>query len=455
MKMRYRMAELARGRKGVLDRLDILHHNQQLSRNELENIQLEKLAAMLGHAYREVPYYRRIFEERGLHPNSITSIRDLQKLPVLSRATLLEQQSNLIAANADINRLTVNFSSGSTGQRARFVQDEDFKLWMRAFQIRTYGWCQNWEPGERFVLLWGSEIYWSLKTATDRIFNLMTNRREFNTFNLSSDLIRTFGKALAEINPVLISSYSNALHLIAREVQDAGHRLPALRAVQATSEPFPSSIRQRVTDAFGCEVYDKYGSRETNIVSHECPMHSGMLMQVENVVVEILRDDNTPCEIGETGRVVLTTLNNWAMPLIRYETSDLASLSAGRAAGPYDFPMMSAVAGRKQDLIVTPDGSYIDAYFFSYLLMRFEQILWFQVVQSVPEKLLLRVVSKPAIDDNLHDEIVNLVHKHTGFPFEIEFEVLDEMPHSPTGKFRLCVSELEQAKCVRNAIQAD
>jgi phenylacetate-coenzyme A ligase PaaK-like adenylate-forming protein len=454
VKLRYRIAELARGRKGVLDRLAVLHRNQRLPRPALEAIQLEKLAALLGHAYEQVPYYRRAFDERGLRPADIRSVADLAKLPLLDRTTLLREQASLLAANADPRRLTTNFSSGSTGQRARFVQDEDFKLWMRAFQLRTYGWCQDWEPGERFVLLWGSEIYWNAKTAADKLFNLLTNRREFNTFRLSADLVARFTRAIERLDPVLISSYSNALHLIARQVRDAGIKLPSLRAVQATSEPFPAPIRQRVAEAFGCEVYDKYGSRETNIVSHECPSHSGMLIQVENVVVEILRDDGSTCDVGETGRVVLTTLNNHAMPLIRYETSDLASLSAERSRGPYDFPVMSNVVGRKQDLIVTPDGTYIDSYFFSYLLMRFEAIQWFQVVQSVPDRLLIRVVSRPPLDSTLREEVAALVTKHTGFAFQLEFEMLTEMPESPTGKFRLCVSELPQARSVREAIEA-
>ena len=436
------------------ERLSFLEHNQGLSRRDLEAMQQEKLAELLEHAWRTVPYYRRIFDQRGLRPQDIQSTSDLAKLPLLNRASLLSNQDELLSSAADAKTLQINYSSGSTGQRARFLQDKNFRLWMRAHQLRTYSWCSDWRPCERFTLLWGSEIYWSSKTIHDKLFNLISNRRELNTFRLSPDQLTRFVDYLRGFDPVLISSYTNALHLVARELDEREIRLPGLRAVQATSEPFPPAIRNRVSAVFQCEVFDKYGSRETNIVSHECPTHDGMLIQTENVVVEVIDDDGTPCAPGNTGRVVLTTLNNRSMPLIRYETSDLAALLPGESRGGFKFPRMSPVAGRQQDLIITPQGHYVDAYFFSYLLMRFEEIAWFQVVQSEPERLLLRIVSPKGIASDRIDEIAKRVKAHTGYPFALDFEFLPAMPQSATGKFRLCVSNLTAARDVRKAVEA-
>lgn len=449
----YWLGETLRGRGSVRERLAFLEHSQTLSRRELEAMQQEKLAELLDHAWRTVPYYRRIFDADGITPRDIQSVADLPRLPLLTRAALQANQDDLVSDAADRATLTVNYSSGSTGQRACFRQDREFRLWMRAHQLRTYAWCGHWRPGERFALLWGSEIYWSSKTLADRLFNLVSRRREMNTFRLSQEDLARFVAGLGSFDPVLISSYSNALHLVARELEMRGMRLPALRAVQSTSEPFPPAIRERVAAIFRCEVFDKYGSRETNIVSHECPTHDGMLIQTENVVVEILDEAGRPCAPGEVGRVVLTTLNNRSMPLIRYETSDLAALMPGESREGFRFPRMTAVAGRQQDLIVTPQGHYVDAYFFSYLLMRFEEIAWFQVVQHEPERLLLRIVCPRGLPPGRVGEIAERVKAHTGYPFLIDFEFLPQMPPSSTGKFRLCVSHLPAARHVRAAVE--
>ena len=333
--------------------------------------------------------------------------------------------------------------------RAEFSQDADFRMWMRAHQLRTYEWCAGWRLGDPFVLLWGSEIYWSLKQLTDRTENLLTNRREFNTFHLAPELIRKFLDNLTTFRPALISTYSNAMHLIAAEAESRGVEIPGLRAIQGTSEPFPAALRERIESAFGCTSYDKYGMRETNIVHHESPDHDGMLIQAENVVVEILDEKGDPCPEGVTGRVVVTALNNRSMPLIRYETSDLASLLPIPTTARYKFPRMSAVNGRKQDLIVVPGGGHVDAYFFSYLFMRFSEIHWFQVEQEEAERLDIRVYAPNGLSNVTVEELRERIHSHTGFPYRISLNTLAKMPESATGKFRLCISHVADSHTAR------
>ncbi|MEV7179406.1 AMP-binding protein [Kitasatospora sp. NPDC093679] len=437
----YWQEQRLRGRGSVRERLEWLRANQERTPAEIAELQFDKLRATVRHAYRTVPYYRRIMDERGLR--DLESPADLRKLPVLSRDVLLREQDALLSSEADRATLQTNFSSGSTGRRAQFQQDADFRLWMRAHQLRTYEWCSGWQLGDPFVLLWGSEIYWSFKQLTDRAENLLTNRREFNTFRLSPQLIDSVLDRLVRFRPALVSTYSNAMHLIAKEAERRQVRIPGLRAVQGTSEPLPPALRETIGRVLDCDVYDKYGMRETNIVSHEQPGGGPMLIQSENVFVEFLDENGDPCEEGQTGRLVLTTLNNRSMPLIRYETSDLAAPLPHTSALPY--PCMTPVAGRLQDLIVTPSGDHIDAYLFSYLFMRFPEVHWFQVVQSEPDRLQIKVYTPEGLRKGTATELTERIRHHTGYPFTVEFDSLTRMPESSTGKFRLCVSELGAA----------
>lgn len=448
----YWKIEKVRGRAGIQERLDWLTRTQCLAPDEIQKIQSEKLHTLIHHAYRTVPYYHKVFQERNIHPDDIQDEIDLQKLPLLTRDILLKHQNELISSEADFKTLKDNYSSGSTGKRALFKQDENFRLWMRAHQLRTYRWCENWDIGERFILLWGSEIYWNSRSLHDKCINFLSNRREFNTFKLSPTLINNFTRALSSFKPTLISSYSNALHLIAIEAEKQQLKIPSLRAIQTTSEPMPPSMRERIQHVFQCSVFDKYGSRETNIVSHESPAHDGMLIQSENVLVEFLNAEEKACQFNETGKIILTTLNNYSMPLIRYETSDLAAPLEGYSKKSYGFSRMTSVSGREQDLIYTPKGDYIDSYFFSYLFMQFNDIHWFQVVQSHYEKLDITILAPSGISIENKNEIINRIQNHTGYPFKIHFYLLTEMPESSTGKFRLCISNIKESQAVSRAL---
>lgn len=438
----YWNSQSIRGKGEIQERLNWLNETQMLSPEKIKEIQLGKLINIVEHAYNTVPYYNKVFKERGLSPNDITNFEDLKKLPLLTREILLENQEDLISRDADFKTLKENFSSGSTGVRAQFKQDLNFRMWMRAHQLRTYQWCNDWDLGKPFVLLWGSEMYWSLKEVYDYVDNILSNRREFNTFNLSNKLVTDFLNKLDEFNPYLVSTYTNAMYLIAKEAERQGKQISGLKAIQVTSEPVPEAMRRDMKRIFNCEVYDKYGSRETNIVSHESPNHEGNLIQTENVFVEFLTDEGLDCEYEEQGNLVLTTLNNFSMPLIRYETSDLAAPLEGTCSSGINLPRMTSVHGRKQDLIMKPNGEFIDSYFFSYLLMRYKAIHWFQIVQQKIDTLLIRLYTPHGIPNNNLDEIKTLIYKHANFKFKIQYETLSEMPKSHNGKFRLCISDL-------------
>jgi phenylacetate-CoA ligase len=436
----YWASQRLRGRGDVHSRLRQLRHVQTLSPAEVAEFQFEKLRDLLEHAARTVPYYRQLFGQWGFRPSEMQSGVDLAAIPMLTRETLLAEQSSLLSEEADVNTLQRNFSSGSTGARAEFAQDLEFRMWMRAHQLRTYEWCEGWRLGEPFMLLWGSEIYWKFKHVADSFENFLTNRRELNTFRLDASAIDGFLDRLVAFQPVLVSTYSNAMQLIVRRAVDRGLVVPSLRAVQGTSEPLPPALRSMIEETFGCAIYDKYGMRETNIVSHESPCHDGMLIQSENVYVEIVREDGQPAAPGEVGNVVVTVLNNWAMPLIRYRTSDLASFIAGPSASGLPYPRMTSVAGRQQDLIVTPSGGHVDAYLFSYLLMRFPEIHWFQVEQVALDRLLIRLYCPTGLDAETAYAIRDRIATHADPGFQVDLQLLDAMPYSQTGKFRLCVS---------------
>lgn len=426
----------------IQKRLEFLLETQWYTPSRLAELQLDKLRRLVHHCYESVPHYRKVMSRKGIRPEHVQDFEAFRKLPLLTREDLRDHKAALLSTTADVRHLHTRYSSGSTGVRAEFVQDNDFDMWTRAHQLRTYSWCNGWNLGEPFMLLWGAPMYVEMKSWRERLENKLSNRIELSSFQLDPQSLETLLAAVVRFRPKLISGYTTALYLLARLAREKGVRPEGLRAVQPNAEPMTETMRQEMENSLGCPVFDKYGSRESNIVAHESPLHQALCIQAEHTYVEFLHESGRPCDVGETGKIVLTTLNNYAMPLLRYETSDLASPLGGNCGSGIGLPRMSHVQGRLQDVLCTPNGGLIHPQLFSNIMRLFDEIVWFQVIQQKEEELLVRICANDEFLQQSRNRITALICEKTGFPFKIHYEILREMPKFPTGKFRLCVCEV-------------
>ncbi len=437
----YWTSQVAQGNQSICGKLRLLNETQYWEPARLRDLQFRKLRALVEHAYETVPYYRDLMDRHGLRPERVRDFDDYRRLPMLSRATLRTHMSQMLSRTAGADQYRRQ-SSGSTGEPVAFWQDRDFDRWCRAHQLRAYAWCGSWRLGEPFALMWGSPTYFETRGRLTRIDNAFSNRVELDAFRLDQASLERLVAKLLDFQPVLISGYTTAIYLIARMLRERNLALPMLRAVQPNAEPLNDLMRKEIERGFSCEVFDKYGSRETNIVAHESPHHDGLRIQAEHTYVEFVDEEGAPCQPGTLGRLVLTTLNNHVMPLLRYETSDLASSREVADRSGIGLPAMSPVIGRTHDILCTPDGGFIHPQLFSNVLREQKTIDWFQVVQQREDTLLIRVVTRHDFKAEEQMQIIDSIRSLTGFDFAVEFDQLSGMPHSPTGKFRLCVCDL-------------
>jgi phenylacetate-CoA ligase len=383
----------------------------------------------------------------GMKPQSIRDFDDYSKFPVLTRSALRREGANLLSSLAETKTLRKVNSSGSTGERVELFQDSSFSRWCRAHQLRTYGWCGLWQLGDPFALVWGGTSYLKYRGRYVRLDNALSNRIELDAFRLDAASQERLLKLLEKHNPVLISGYTTALYLLAKLARKRGAIFPRLRAVQATAEQLTDDMRSEIEQGFHCEVYNKYGSIETNIIAHESADHLGMRIQAEHTLVEIVDSAGHPCPPGVLGRIIVTTLNNSAMPLLRYETSDFAAFAKDRTATDgVKLPLMGPVVGRLQDVLCTPDGGLIHPQLFTNVLRQYAEIEWFQIVQEQEQRLRIRVVTPYGLSDETMRHVRIAINHACQFEFRTDFEVLSEMPESATGKFRISLNEIPSAR---------
>lgn len=438
--------ELITGRH-VLARLQELNRTQWLPCDELMALQRRKLQRVVSYAYQYVPYYRRVFDQVGFHPDDLSRNPDrFLQLPLLTKELIREHWDDLQTTEpARRRQLSIVTTSGSTGQPLTFMQDNDFRDSVTADIQRHLGWA-GWTMGQPHAYIWGANFEVSTQQALrTRLLDWTWNRFLTNAFLLTDESLAAFTAQVRRRRPKLLFGYASSLHRFAQFVREKGYTDIRFEGVFSSAEVLLPTVRQVIEETFGCRVFDRYGSKELGGIACECAAHTGLHISAENNYVEILRDGR-PATPGEQGDIVVTNLNNLGMPFIRYLNGDLGAwyvgpaCPCGRAA-----PMLAPVQGRIVDSFKTRDGRTAWAGFAGagYSPLAHPSIKQFQVVQKSLDLMIVRLVRAGEIPPSVLDTLTQTIHTAFGENVEVRFEFPDEIPVLPSGKHRYAVCEIE------------
>jgi phenylacetate-CoA ligase len=432
-------------RRHIASHLAVLEASQWLSHEEIAARQLDALRALLDHAARNVPYWRELFRRVGLDPRGVTSARDLEALPPLTREIIHERYDEMVdpaLRPTNIHKGT----SGTTGVPLRFEYCNGSEAWRQATRLRGYSWA-GYDLGRPTLHYWGTGATLPRGLAAAKIRLDRALRREVYVDAVKQDEahMRATADRIARLRPHLIVAYTQALAAFARWVVERGARRWDDVRVVCAAEALLESDRRALEDAFGPHIFETYGSRETMLIAAECEAHDGMHLSEENLLVEIARRDGRAAGPGEPGDVLVTDLHNYGMPLIRYANGDVARLAspdARRCACGRGLRRLAAVDGRRADMLRNADGDPVPGMLFVSLLQTAEQALRaFQVVQRADTgEVTLRIVRGPQFDDARFAETVRRARDYFGgLPFRVV--ECDSIPTSPSGKRRPIVVE--------------
>jgi phenylacetate-CoA ligase len=216
------------------------------------------------------------------------------------------------------------------------------------------------------------------------------------------------------------------------------------KGIISSAQTLPENSRKLIEEAFGCKVFDKYGSREFSGIAYECEAHSGHHVVGEGYIVEVLKDGK-PAAPGEIGEVVITDLNNYCLPFIRYRIGDLAeaidpneACACGRG-----LPRIGRIEGRVQSIIVGSHGQYIPGTFFMHVLKDYDHaIRQFQVVQTTRGAITLKVAKGKRFSDDTLQEVLKVLRQFLGEDMQIAVEFVENVEMVRTGKRLATVSKL-------------
>ena len=401
--------------------------------------QLYQIQNLIDHAQATVPFYRdRLAPFAGWPPGALTLAR-FREIRLLGREDVHTAGKDLHARRLPPGHgpsFPVE-TSGSTGAPVKVLGTTVTAMMFRALTMRGHLWHER-------DLTAKSLSFRRLRQAVDQPGRWAPLPRTGPgvIIELSQPMSVLFEHLLHQ-NPVYLQSHPSAIQGLAQWSAETGRKPENLREVRTYAEPLDPWLRALCREVWDVPMVDNYSAEEFNTVAHQCPETENLHVQSENVLVEVLDDQNRPCRPGQSGRVVATSLLNYATPLIRYELGDIVELGEACPCGR-GLPVLRRVRGRVKALVHLPNGDTCFPNVWSDL-MAIPKIRQFQMIQTSLQNIVLKLVVTAPLDAAERESVTLAIHKKLLHDFDVEIIYTDDIPREPSGKYREFKSELAGA----------
>ena len=424
----------------VFSALYDLSRTERLPPDELARLQNAQLERLLRHAAVQVPFYTDRLRAAGYRAGKTTATDIWNAIPILTRSDIQEAGDRLRAKSYPQSHGAIRewTTSGSTNRPVRIATTELTAFQWTCLNMRDRLW-HDIDLGGTLVLLtdgarkmagrpFVEQGSWSLDASS-----LRKPGKQFkvNPSLKPADLVRTIRK----IDPTYIQTRPSQLNLLAKECETSGERFSRLRAVFCVSELVTDTLRQACTDLFGVPIIECYSCAEAGYLALQCPEAGRLHVQSEMVRVEILDAGNAPCAPGETGRVVVTSLHNYAMPLIRYEIGDDAEVGSPCGCGR-GLPVIAKLLGRTQDYLKLRSGQLVRANTHHTAIAKIPAVVEFQLIQRALGRLEILLVARRPLDDGELDRLTAALARQGDETFAVDVTYCQAIERPESGKFR-------------------
>jgi len=415
--------------------LKFLEESQWWSVEEQKAYQDERLRNLVRHAYDNCQYYRKVFDELHLRPSDIRKAEDLKKIPVLEKSTIRKHYAHMRAWNWPERRKVRVFTGGTTGTALNLVSDRDTHTWQ---------WAVWWRHRRRFQLdIRDSFVEFAgrpvvpLRDIKEPIWrrNLPMHQTYVSIHHMNRPNMEALYHYLLKRDAKYFAGYPSGLYLFSTYLLDNGLKLAHPPKMTVTgSETLLPHQRRIIQQAFETRVTDQYGASENCGNISECEYHN-YHVDMEFGIIEFLPLPGMPDHVR---RIVCTGLTNPAMPLIRYNIGDIATLSYAKCPCGRQAPLVEKIDGRIESYIITPDGRYLGRL--DFLFKNTDAIEEAQLWQDALHHVTVKIVRSPHFGTKHEKALIEELRKYLGSEIRIELEYLDEIPRDSNGKFRQIVS---------------
>lgn len=407
-----------------------LYLNLFRARKDLEKIRLRKLKKLFAHARQNVPLYEELYKELEIE---LKDMSDISKIPVLNSSHFKEQSEDRITSQKfDKNSLLPFGTSGSSGKPFQFfVADEDFIN--RQLRMMRLFWLNGWRPWWKGVNVWRE----SVEKKGSFLDKVIDSRK--TTVSIHWPLEKQ-AEAMVAVRPKLIYGITSTLDILAKWMIDNDKTIDSAKLVVSGGEGKTDDISRRFKRAFGHEGMNYYGANECGVIGWSCPRCGTCHFDDDGVIAEVVNKDYQPAKPGESGKVLITVLDQFSTPLIRYEIGDLISLFRHPSRCSIPFSQFESIVGREEDRIVLKDGRDISWQNVYATVIRLKGVEKIQFFQRKDGEVVVRFVPKQGFDgkdiERRISESLEIREKS-----DLRFEPCEAIPLEKSGKSKLIKRE--------------
>jgi len=426
-------------RPSVAEALDFLDTSQYWAPPQMQELRDRKLCALVAHAYEQIPFYRRLLDERGVQPQSIEGVHDLPKLPVLTKDMFHAHWSELRARDVPDSQVRVLQTGGTTGIPMRVARDNVSTAWAVASYIRGVKWA-GLTLRHRRVQLFGGALGIQRARRFDRPRTWFRGEVFLPAFELGPHNVGNYVARIRRSGAQFLIGYASACYALATLVKAAGEPL-LFRAVLPTAELCPPDWADTIACVFSAPVLPYYGCGEVNSLGYSCPEGGVYHTCDEHAVIEVENDAGHVALEGE-GAFLITDLDNRAMPLIRYRNGDGGQLAAPGCPCGRTLGRILRLDGRVNDMLVTTTGARFSGVIGTHTFRLIDHVESYQVVQRAPGQATVRIVRGPGYDPAVEEpKVYSIFRKHLGEGSQVAIEYVTSIAKTPAGKARFVINE--------------
>ncbi|MBS3963345.1 MAG: phenylacetate--CoA ligase family protein [Methylomonas sp.] len=418
-----------------------MENTQWKTRDEIAAQQSQSLKTFLTDVGQHVPYYRKLFAERGFDPASVTGPQALAALPLLDKATIRAHLPDMRADDAvGLSRFN---TGGSSGEPLIFYIGRRRVSHDVAAKWRATRWW-GVDIGDTEAVVWGSPIELGAQDYLRFFRDKLLRTHLIPAFEMSPEKLDAFIRQLRKIRPKMLFGYPSALAHIAQHAERKGVAMNDLgiKVAFVTSERLYDHQREKIESIFGCPVANGYGGRDAGFIAHQCPS-GGLHITADDIIVEIVDANGQLLPAGELGEIVVTHLATRDFPFIRYRTGDMGVLSDKTCACGRGLPLLDEVQGRTTDFVVAQDGTVLHGLALIYVLRDMNGVDAFKIVQDSLQQVTVLIVANPeyaktTAEQRIQDEF----KKRLGAGVDVVIQYVDFIAKERSGKFRYVISHV-------------
>ncbi len=414
-----------------------MRKNQWEPRSALKKLQTNKLRNLINHAYTYVPFYKQLFDSNNIKPDDIRQLEDLKRIPISTKKHIqeapLDDITSQIHPRSRCVRITTSGSSGIPLEL--FYEKNDFSClnmnWLRPLLAHDV------KPWHRKMEITGPHNI-STKKGWYNYLGLWKSRA-ISVFEIPQDWL----DLLIDYKPDILYGYSGSLKLLAQHIKKLELPHPNPLFIFGVSDLVDEECRELVYSTFQTKLIDLYGSAEAGCIAWECPECEGYHINIDTVIVEFLKSTESN-SIENEGRVIITNLHSYAMPIIRYDLGDIGALSDKKSTCGRELPLMKVIEGRADSFLVLPSGNRLSPMFFFGIMKSIEGISQWRIHQDFTSDISVLVVPSNEISPQTIPSIKKKIMENISEELAVDIKIVDNIPPDRSGKLRAVISKVRQ-----------